>query len=241
MSSKEILETQKLQAEIEMLQKETEKHQAETKRHRAETQKLQSNNSSWLRENGTAVAAILTAVLGMTTFLFQQYQRHQLQVSSELIKVVNQIDSDNPRKIENAAFFLTAYKEQVVPLLLHKLNLVEPYQTTLAAESALTLIAHKKPMAVVPQLRERTELVFEAVIKGNKEKVGPLINHLRALGSMGKLGDKNMTDNVLRYFHKKLKCQTGATQTISFVEPDDRKGICTSLKKVCLELGVTGC
>ena len=240
MNNKGDLEKQKLQVEIEeiklKIESERSKIESETKSTKWERVKILA--TIFLTYTSVAIG-IVTIWTKSATFLRQQGRQQDFVLNQELIKLVDDLKSDNPVIQEDAVILLSFFKEGAVPILLKNLERTQDPSATIESLRLIkeNLIKEKKKVKdkevkeVLDPLLKSASKIF-SVSEIADDEVSPdfsISNYISALGELGREKKKEVEDLLNDL---KNRVEEGRI-TLSDVDKDIiTEGIKKSLEKI---------
>ncbi len=188
--------------EEESLRLQKEKGELENKKLKNEIMKIKLGSVVTILSILTGLGAFY---LQSSKYLSQQKEENDFKVNKELVILVKQLSSEEPKESENAALLLSTFNEPAVPLLLR--NLVWADDPTAIIESlGLILKEVEKPNKVFAIITDFANNLFnnEAVKDGTNMRYKVVVNCVKALGELGNY-DKDGVAKILIKLDMDLK------------------------------------
>lgn len=203
MLDKEELEKTKLQCEINEIEQRI---------------KSESKKAKW--EMPKAVATItltfISVAIGITTiwtksatFLEQRGKEQSINLSRQMIDLVNQLNSEDSvkqenAKQENAAILLSYYKKDAIPILLRNLQRAENPDATIESLKLIKEDTDLSPQDVINSLKKSAKKVFATNKETEEKTVRAFKNYITALGELG-TERKNEVINLLQNLKNRIE------------------------------------
>jgi hypothetical protein len=197
MTTKEELEKNKLAAEIAEL---SQKVEFEAKK--ARWSGLRTFTTFTLTFISIA-AGLITLIINSSTFLAQRQKMQNVELSQNMINLVDKLNADDTYKQENAAILLSYYNLDAIPILLKNLERVENPEATIYSLELIKENEGVRSNEVIDPLLNSAKKIFANNIIMDDRTVFAFRNYIRALAYLG-MEKKNNVLILLNQLYKRI-------------------------------------
>lgn len=166
-------------------------------------------------------AGLITLIINSTQFIEQRQKIQRVELSKNMIELVNQLNEDDVYKQENAAILLSYYYLDAVPILLKNLERVEDPTATIYS---LQLIEENKgirPQQIIKPMLQSARKIFANNVIEDEKTIRAIRNYIRALADLGKA----RANEVIKLIEQLRDRITTATSDRTFEISDPAKHI----------------